>query len=59
MSAKVSGINTRLLDFILNILSATIIAVSLKIVGGLLISSLIVFPTAIAMRFSKTSKCFR
>ncbi|WAM32082.1 metal ABC transporter permease [Caldicellulosiruptor naganoensis] len=56
MSAKVSGINTRLLDFILNILSATIIAVSLKIVGGLLISSLIVFPTAIAMRFSKNFK---
>ncbi|AZT89736.1 metal ABC transporter permease [Caldicellulosiruptor changbaiensis] len=53
VSAKVSGINTKLLDYLLSIVSATIIAVSLKIVGGLLISSMIVFPTAIAMRFSK------
>ncbi|ADL43236.1 ABC-3 protein [Caldicellulosiruptor obsidiansis OB47] len=56
VSAKVSGINTKLLDFSLNIISATIIAVSLKIVGGLLISSLLVFPTAIAMRFAKNFK---
>ncbi|AEM74545.1 metal ABC transporter permease [Caldicellulosiruptor acetigenus] len=56
VSAKVSGINTKLLDFLLSIVSATIIAVSIKIVGGLLISSLIVFPTAIAMRFSKNFK---
>jgi len=56
VSAKVSGVNTKLLDFSLNIISATIIAVSLKIVGGLLISSLLVFPTAIAMRFAKNFK---
>jgi zinc transport system permease protein len=53
VSAMASGINTKLLDFLLSIVSATIIAVSVKIVGGLLISSLIVFPTAIAIRFSK------
>lgn len=56
LSAQVSGINTKSLDFLLNVISATIIAVSLKIVGGLLISSLLVFPTAIAMRFATNFK---
>lgn len=59
VGASVSGINTKLIDILLNVLSALIIAVSLKVVGGLLASALIVFPTAIAMRFSKNFKALQ
>ncbi len=52
--AQVEGVNTLLARFLFMLLLAVIVAVSLKIVGILLITSLLVIPAATARRLSKT-----
>ncbi|SEF59525.1 zinc transport system permease protein [Caloramator fervidus] len=51
-SALVSGINVKFLNLILNVLVALVIGISLRIVGGFLISALLVMPGAVAMKIS-------
>lgn len=52
--AEVEGVNATLVRFIFMVLLAIVIAVSLKIVGLLLITSLLVIPAATARHLSKT-----
>lgn len=52
-TAKVSGIPTRLINIILIVLTATTIAISMRIVGILLISALIVIPVVTALQFKR------
>lgn len=53
-SAKVSGINTRLINTILIIISALAVSLSIPIVGVLLISALIVIPVVTALKLRKS-----
>ncbi|MDR2457792.1 MAG: metal ABC transporter permease [Clostridiales Family XIII bacterium] len=52
--AKASGISTEKYNALIAILTATIIAVGMRIMGALLISSLIVLPSLTSMRVFKT-----
>ncbi len=54
--AQVSGINARAFNLILMILAAITIALSMRIVGILLIGALMVIPVITAMQFSKSFK---
>lgn len=45
-----------LLDYTISLLSALVIVIGVKIVGALLVSSLIIFPTLIASQFKKSFK---
>ena len=53
-SALVSGIPVRLINIILIILSALVVALSIPIIGILLISALIVIPVLTALQFKKS-----
>ncbi len=53
-TARVSGIPTSLINTILIILTATTIAISMRIVGILLISALIVIPVVTALQLKKS-----
>lgn len=53
-SAKVSGINTRLINTILIVLSALAVSLSIPVVGVLLISALIVIPVITALKLRKS-----
>lgn len=52
--AQVEGINVNKMRFILMILTALTIALSMKFVGALIITSLLIIPSATARRFAKT-----
>ncbi|MDG2942594.1 zinc ABC transporter permease subunit ZnuB [Exercitatus varius] len=52
--AQVEGINIRRMRFILMILTALTIALSMKFVGALIITSLLIIPAATARRFART-----
>ncbi|MFD0966437.1 zinc ABC transporter permease subunit ZnuB [Seminibacterium arietis] len=52
--AQVEGINISRMKFLLMILTALTIAISMKFVGALLITSLLIIPAATARRFSDT-----
>ncbi|KEI69680.1 zinc ABC transporter permease subunit ZnuB [Endozoicomonas elysicola] len=52
--AQVEGIPVRKLRMVLTLLMALVIAVAMKIVGVLLITSLMIIPAATAQRFAKT-----
>jgi zinc transport system permease protein len=52
-TARVSGIPTRLINMLLIVLTATTIAISMRIVGILLISALIVIPVITALQLKK------
>ncbi|MCW9709538.1 zinc ABC transporter permease subunit ZnuB [Avibacterium sp. 21-586] len=52
--ALVEGINIRKIRFILMILTALTISLSMKFVGALIITSLLIIPAATARRFSRT-----
>ena len=52
--ARVEGVNTLLARFLFMLLLAVVVAVSLKIVGILLITSLLVIPAATARHLSRT-----
>lgn len=55
-AAKVSGIPTKLVNYILVLLSALVISLSIPIIGVLLISALIVFPVITALQFKMNFK---
>lgn len=48
-----SGINVKLYNFLIAVITAVIIVLAMKLVGTLLISALIIFPTLSAMRVFK------
>ncbi|WP_100406785.1 metal ABC transporter permease [Bacillus solitudinis] len=54
--AVVSGINRRLIHFVFIVMVALVIAASMRIVGILLVSSLMTLPVAAAMRLSRGFK---
>lgn len=54
--AKSSGINVNLFNTILAVLTAVTIVIGMKMMGALLISSLIIFPPLTAMRVCKSFK---
>ena len=54
--AKVSGRKTKRLNQLLSILTAITIVLGIRVVGTMLISSLIIFPTVSALRLSKGFK---
>ena len=52
--ARATGINTGRYTALLSLLTALVIVVGMRILGSLLISSLIIFPAAVAMKIEKT-----
>lgn len=52
--ARVEGVNVALVSAIYTLLIAVLVAISMKIVGALLITSLLIIPAATARQFSKT-----
>ncbi len=52
--AKAIGIKTNVYDVIFAIICSLVIVFGMRLLGALLISSLIIFPTLIAMQFSKS-----
>jgi zinc transport system permease protein len=52
--ARVEGVNVSLISFIFTLMVAIMVALSIKIVGVLLVSSLLVIPATIARIVSKT-----
>ena len=55
-AAKVSGINVKAINYIFSILVAATISVSMRIVGVLVLSSMIALPVATAMQLNKGFK---
>lgn len=51
--AKVSGVRVRLCNCLLAVLTAVIVVIGMRMMGALLISSIITFPTLSAMRLGK------
>ncbi|AAK80821.1 zinc transport system permease protein [Clostridium acetobutylicum] len=54
--ARVSGINTKFLNYIFSIVVGFVISVSIRITGILVVSSLLAVPVAAAMQFKKGFK---
>lgn len=54
--AKVEGVNVALVSLIYTLLIAVLVAVAMKIVGALLITSLLIIPAATARPLSQTDK---
>lgn len=54
--ARSIGIKTEVYNAVFAIIAALIVVVGMKLLGALLISSLIIFPTFFAMRFTKSFK---
>jgi zinc transport system permease protein len=54
--AKIAGIKVKIINYIFSILVAATIAVSIRIVGVLVLSSLIALPVATALQFGKGFK---
>jgi ABC-type Mn2+/Zn2+ transport system permease subunit len=54
--SRVIGINTKALNYLLSILTSITIVLGIRVVGTLLISSLIIFPTVTALQVSKGFK---
>lgn len=52
--AKAIGIKTNVYDVIFAIICSLVVVIGMRLLGALLISSLIIFPTLIAMQFSKS-----
>ncbi|MGN0161421.1 MAG: metal ABC transporter permease [Lachnospiraceae bacterium] len=52
--SRATGINTRLYDFMMAVIIAVIIVLAMNLVGSLLISALVVFPSLSAMRLFRT-----
>jgi zinc transport system permease protein len=52
-SAKIAGVRVRLLNYVFSILVASAISVSIKVVGMLVISSMIALPVATALQLGK------
>jgi len=54
--ARVMGLNTRMMNYLVSVLTAVTIALGIRVVGTMLISSLIIFPTVSALQVSKGFK---
>ncbi len=54
--ARVLGLNTRTMNYLVAILTAITIALGIRVVGTMLISSLIIFPTVTALQLSRGFK---
>jgi zinc transport system permease protein len=54
--AKASGVNIEFYNMLLALLTAVIIVIGMRIMGAMLISSLIIFPALTSMRLLKTFK---
>ena len=54
--AKATGINVSLYQFLIALLTALVVVVGMRMMGTLLISSLIVFPAIIAKKFTTSFK---
>lgn len=54
--SSVIGLNTKMLNYIISILTSVTIVLGIRVVGTMLISSLIVFPTVSALQISKGFK---
>ena len=54
--AKATGINVALYQFIIALLTALVVVVGMRMMGTMLISSLIVFPAIIAKKFTTSFK---
>lgn len=52
--AKAIGIKTNIYDVVFAIICSLVVVFGMRLLGALLISSLIIFPTLIAMQFSKS-----
>jgi len=52
-SARIAGYQVTLLNYLLTMLTAVVVVLSLRIVGGLLISALLVMPVVTAGRFAR------
>lgn len=55
-AAEMSGVPVKLVNFIFTLLTAVTVAVAARTVGALIVSSLMVIPTACAMQFEKSYK---
>ena len=55
-AAKIAGVNVKLINYIFSILVAATISVSMRIVGVLVLSSMIALPVATAMQLGKGFK---
>ncbi|MBU3190176.1 metal ABC transporter permease [Clostridium bowmanii] len=55
-AAKIAGVNVKLINYIFSILVAATISVSMRIVGVLVLSSMIALPVATAMQLEKGFK---
>ena len=53
-SARIAGYKVTLLNYILAALTAVVVVLSLRIVGGLLVSALLVMPVIAASQFSRS-----
>jgi len=53
-SARIAGYNVSFLNYLLAALTALVVVLSLRIVGGLLISALLVIPVVAASQFTKS-----
>ena len=54
--SKAIGINTNLYDAVFAIICSLVVVLGMRLLGALLISSLIIFPTLISMHFAKSFK---
>jgi zinc transport system permease protein len=54
--AKVIGLNTRLMNYLISVLTSITIVLGIRVVGTMLISSLIIFPTVTALQVAKGFK---
>lgn len=55
-NAKIAGVPTKLLNIVFTVVTAVIVAIASKIIGALIVSSLMVVPVAFAMQVSKSYK---
>lgn len=54
--AKVIGLNTKTLNYLISVLTSITIVLGIRVVGTMLISSLIIFPTVTALQIAKGFK---
>lgn len=54
--AKVSGINCKLINYLISILTSIVVVLGIRVVGTMLISSMIIFPTVTALQVSSGFK---
>jgi len=55
-SAQLAGVPVKRVNFILSILTAVLVALASKIIGALIVSSIMVIPTAISLLIAKSYK---